>query len=69
MNQSGMCYPGKDIKGMLLNEPPASQNWGPDVLTGSVGLIDSKWAILILFARTICHRMEPILCVSGRVDL
>lgn len=69
MNQVGMGYPGKDIKGVLLNEPTVFQNWGLDVLTGFFGVIDSKWAILILFTRTICHRMEPILRVPGRVGL
>lgn len=63
-----MSYLGKDLKDRLLNESTVSQNWAPDFPAGLYGWIDSKWAILVLFASTIYHRAEPILCVSGVVD-
>lgn len=37
-----MCYLGKDIAGILLNEPIVSQNWSPDCPTDLCGLIDSN---------------------------
>ena len=64
-----MGYLGKDFKGLLLNVSIVFQNWALALPTSLYGWVDSKWAILVSFARTIHHRAEPILCGSGGVGL
>lgn len=53
----------KDSEGILPNEPVIFQNWGTYFPASVYCLINNKWAILMLFARTICHRTELILWV------